>query len=56
MEKVLWGVVGLGMGMLIILAFGGEEKTYNCELAEISPDYPAEVKEECRELKKAGML
>jgi hypothetical protein len=24
------------------------ERVYNCELAEISPDIPAQVKEECR--------
>lgn len=24
---------------------------YNCELAEISPDFPKEVKQKCRELK-----
>lgn len=23
-------------------------KTYNCELAEISPDYPVEVRAKCR--------
>lgn len=25
------------------------EVTYNCALAEISPDFPAEVKQKCRE-------
>jgi hypothetical protein len=25
---------------------------YDCSLAEISPDYPLEVKEECRNLRK----
>lgn len=28
------------------------EATYNCELAEISPDIPLEVKEKCRQLRK----
>lgn len=27
------------------------EVRYNCELAEISPDFPAEVKQKCRELR-----
>ena len=27
------------------------EVRYNCELAEISPDFPAQVKQKCRELK-----
>lgn len=45
----------------ILWAFGGyyflttmPEPTvirYNCELSEISPDFPKEVKEKCRELK-----
>jgi hypothetical protein len=26
-------------------------KVYNCSLSEISPDYPLEVKEECRRLR-----
>lgn len=26
-------------------------KVYNCDLSEISPDYPIEVKEECRKLR-----
>jgi len=27
------------------------EIRYNCDLAEISPDFPKEVKQKCRELK-----
>ena len=27
------------------------EVRYNCELAEISPDFPAEVREQCRKLR-----
>ena len=27
------------------------EVRYNCELAEISPDFPVEIKQRCRELK-----
>jgi hypothetical protein len=26
-------------------------KVYNCDLAEISPDFPLKVKEECRKLR-----
>jgi hypothetical protein len=29
-----------------------EGKVYDCTLAEISPDYPIEVKQECRRLLK----
>lgn len=27
------------------------EVVYNCDLAEISPDFPKEVKQKCRELR-----
>ena len=27
-------------------------KYYNCDISEISPDYPIKVKEECRNLRK----
>ena len=27
---------------------------YNCELAEISPDYPMQVKEDCRKLRSVS--
>lgn len=27
------------------------EMRYNCELAEISPDFPVEVRKQCRELR-----
>jgi hypothetical protein len=29
-----------------------DSKVYDCTLAEISPDYPIEVKQECRRLLK----
>ena len=28
-----------------------EERVYNCSIAEISPDYPVQVKEGCRKLR-----
>ena len=28
-----------------------EYKVYNCELAEFHPDYPKDVREECRKLR-----
>lgn len=33
--------------------FHPEQKVYNCDLAEISPDFPIKAKEECRKLKKS---
>lgn len=29
----------------------GATKVYNCELAEISPDFPIEVRNECRRIR-----
>ena len=29
----------------------GEVIVYNCSIAEISPDYPVQVKEQCRKLR-----
>ena len=38
----------------LILTFSprkGDVITYDCSIAEISPDYPIEVKEQCRKLR-----
>lgn len=42
--------------LLIILRYADEidgvkKVVYNCDLAEISPDYPIEVRNECRKLR-----
>lgn len=58
------------LGIKYLLLFGGmifwffvfvnylqpEEVIYNCELAEISPDFPIEVKNECRRLKSGRTI
>lgn len=44
-------LVGI-IGSNIVKPFMKREVRYNCELAEISPDFPLEVKEKCRELRK----
>ncbi len=31
--------------------YGPKHKVYDCSIAEISPDYPIEVKEECRRIR-----
>lgn len=41
------GYIGSG----IITMFKNTETRYNCQLAEISPDFPVKVKQECRELR-----
>ena len=43
-------IVGL-IGSSTISAFNKTQVRYNCELAEISPDFPKEVKQKCRELR-----
>lgn len=38
--------------ILVFTDFGqGQTVIYDCRLSEISPDYPREVKEECRRLR-----
>jgi hypothetical protein len=34
----------------------GDVITYNCSISEISPDYPIEVKEQCRKLRAENYL
>lgn len=50
MGAVLIALVGVGFYLGTKLPRNTEVR-YNCELAEISPDFPAEVKQKCRELK-----
>ncbi len=50
----------IGFILLVILVifimawsdFGKQPKVYDCRIAEISPDFPPEVREECRKLMK----
>jgi hypothetical protein len=42
--------------VLAIFKYSAEDMVYDCRIAEISPDVPVEVKQECRELTKAGMV
>ena len=47
-------IVIIGISLVAATAvfsdFYPEGKVYDCTLAEISPDYPIEVKQECRRL------
>lgn len=50
------GVILLILFVLFVMAwsdFGAapKGKVYDCSLSEISPDYPIEVKEECRKIR-----
>jgi hypothetical protein len=47
-------IIGLSLvaAMAVFSDYYPEGKVYDCTLAEISPDYPIEVKQECRRLLK----
>jgi hypothetical protein len=38
--------------LVVIFDYSPQGKVYDCTLAEINPDYPIEVKNECRRLLK----
>ena len=42
---IFWFFVAVG------LAVNQEERVYDCTLAEISPDFPLEVKDACRRMR-----
>jgi hypothetical protein len=52
--------IALGAVLAAVLVFGyvhfldllgPQERVYNCSIAEISPDFPPQVREECRKLR-----
>ena len=50
------GLVLLILFVIFVMAwsdFGSQDRVrvYNCDMSEISPDFPIEVKEECRKLR-----
>ena len=53
-KDIFWTTVTFSIVLtLLILAFWPQDKKnylvrYDCSIAEISPDYPVAVKEECR--------
>ena len=50
-ERIM--VAGIIIFSAVVLAysdFGNQGKVYDCTIAEFHPDYPKEVKEECRQL------
>ena len=40
--------------MLYVYTHEEQKVYYNCDLAEISPDIPLQVKQECRKLKRGN--
>ncbi len=50
------GLVLLILFVIFVMAwsdFGSQDRVrvYNCDMSEINPDFPIEVKEECRKLR-----
>ena len=41
---IFWFTVAVGLGLSV------EEQVYDCRLAEISPDFPIEARNECRRI------
>jgi hypothetical protein len=52
-KLIVAAVFGVAIWKLVpMLAELPQAKTYNCSIAEISPDYPPAVREQCRKLNK----
>lgn len=45
------GAVLIGLSMYLGMKYPPESKSYDCSIAEISPDYPPAVKEGCRKIR-----
>jgi hypothetical protein len=56
-EYVFVAIVLIGSIVFLCVAppNKGEVKAYDCSIAEISPDYPIAVKEECRKLRSRNI-
>ena len=54
--KYLLLIIALIGCVVLMVKYPAKEMVYDCSIAEISPDVPADVKQECRELIKAGMI
>jgi hypothetical protein len=55
-NKINWELIGALTAAFICVTMlfatpQKEGKLYDCSLAEISPDYPIKVKEECRKIR-----
>jgi hypothetical protein len=44
-------IVAVGSLVFLFATPSQTSKNYNCSLSEISPDYPVQVKNECRKLR-----
>ena len=50
-EYVFVAVVVIGSIIFLTVMPAPKGRVYDCSLAEISPDYPLDVKEQCRKLR-----
>ena len=51
LEIVFVTIILLGSIIFLIVGPKTTSKVYDCSLAEISPDYPLEVRQQCRKLR-----
>jgi hypothetical protein len=49
------GAITVALVLVIITHEMSGEVMYNCDLAEMHPDYPAKVKEECRKMRSSNI-
>jgi len=50
-EYLFVAVVAIVSMVFFIMAPPERSRVYDCSISEISPDYPMEVKEQCRQLR-----
>lgn len=59
MRSLVIIVIGLTSGFCLsyfTLPHKGEGRVYDCSIAEISPDFPIEVKQECRRVRSEKII
>jgi hypothetical protein len=49
------GAITVALVLVIITHEMSGEVMYNCDLAEMHPDYPPKVKEECRKMRSSNI-
>ena len=53
-EKIIF-VVLMVIAAYVVINYQPEGHVYDCRLAEISPDFPIQVREECRKLQREAI-
>jgi hypothetical protein len=49
------GAITVALVLIILTHELSGEVRYNCDLAEIHPDYPPKIKEECRKMRSSNI-